>query len=59
MFFIEIPQKGKNNIVIGCIYGPRNTDISLFNSQILVLLKIIDREKKLAIIAGDYNLDLI
>ena len=58
--FIEIPQKGKNNIFIGCIYRPPNTDISLFNSEIVLLLKTIDGEKKkLALIAGDYNLDLI
>jgi hypothetical protein len=43
---IEIPQKGKANVLLGCIYRPPNTDLTLFNSDILILLKVIDSEKK-------------
>ena len=58
--FIEILQKGKDNVLIGCIYRPPNTDTNLFNSEIVLLLKTIDNEKKkLALIAGDFNFDLI
>ena len=58
--FIEIPQKGKLNILIGCVYRPPNTDVNLFNSEILTILKLIDSEKnKLVLLAGDYNLDLL
>jgi len=58
--FIEIPQTGKQNIFIGCIYRPPNSDTDQFNSEIVQLLKIIDGEKKkIAFIAGDFNLDLV
>ncbi len=46
--------------MIGCIYRPPNTDTSQFNSEIVSLLKIIDEDKnKIALVAGDYNLDLL
>ena len=59
--FIELPQKAKcNSTIIGCIYRPPNTDISLFNSEIVKILKIIDSENnKICLLAGDYNLDLM
>jgi hypothetical protein len=58
--FIEITQRGKANVLIGCIYRPPNSDIDLFNIEIVTLLSKIDGEmKKLALLAGDYNLDLI
>ena len=58
--FIELHQQGKANILIGCIYRPPNTDLNLFNSEILNILNAIDKEKnKVIVIAGDYNLDFL
>ena len=58
--FIEITQKGKPNVLIGSIYRPPNTDIVTYNSEFESILKIIDsNNKKMSILAGDYNLDLI
>ena len=58
--FVEITQKGKPNVLIGSIYRPPNTDIVTYNSEFESILKIIDSDnKRMSILAGDYNLDLI
>ena len=58
--FIEIKQLHKVNILIGCIYRPPGSDVSMFNSDMLSILKSIDEEtKKITLLAGDYNLDLL
>jgi len=42
------------------VYRPPDTDVSLFNPEILVILDKIDREcSKLVLMLGDYNLDLL
>ena len=58
--FIEIHRAGKQLIVIGCIYRPPNTDTSVFMSEMLSILNKIDQiSNKIAIIAGDFNLNLL
>ena len=58
--FVELTQLGTQSILLGCIYRPPNTDVSLFNSTLLNLLQIINKKKYSTIaIAGDFNLDLI
>lgn len=58
--FIEIVINIKTTIIIGSIYRPPNSDIVLFNSEVVSILKIMDSEVgKLGILAGDFNLDLI
>ena len=58
--FVQITQKGKPSVLIGCIYRPPNTDIVSYNSEFESILKIIDSDNhKIVILAGDYNLDLI
>ena len=47
--FIELPQEGKQNIVIGCIYRPSNIEynaaVVLFNAELNQILTILDRKK--------------
>ena len=58
--FVEITQRGKPSLLIGCIYRPPNTDIAGYNYDFESILKIIDgNNNKISILAGDYNLDLI
>ena len=60
--FIEIDKKQfkKNqNIIIGVIYRPPDTDINTFNIHIEQCLSKIKSEKKLAYISGDYNINLL
>ena len=58
--FVEIRRVGKQPIFIGCIYRPPNSDISLFNCDLQIILNIIDNVKnKVALIAGDFNLNLL
>lgn len=58
--FVECRQPGGPSILIGSIYRPPNSDINLFNSTLLSILNVIDQaNKKLVIIAGDFNLNLI
>ena len=58
--FIEICQPGQRNIIIGCVYRPPNTDQTLFNSEMITLLNMLDSEKnKLILLSGDFNADLL
>ena len=58
--FVEIRRAGKQPIFIGCVYRPPNSDIPLFISELQQILSIIDCvNNKLAIIAGDFNLNLL
>ena len=59
--FIECRHPGKQSIVIGSIYRPPNTDVSIFNSDLLSILNIIHNgyRNNLVIIAGDFNLNLL
>jgi len=58
--FIEILQQGKSNVLVGCVYRPPNTDLDLFNSEMLLIPSKIDGGKKnIALLAGDFNLNLI
>ena len=58
--FVEITQREKPSVLIGCIYRPPNTDVVAFNSEFESILKIIDsNHTRISILAGDYNLDLI
>ena len=60
--FIEIDKKQFNknqNIIIGVVYRPPDTDVSTFNVHIEECLTKIKSEKKLAYISGDYNINLL
>ena len=58
--FIELPQVGLNNIVIGCVYRPPNSDVTLFNEEFgKILDNLTTGKEKLLFVAGDYNLDLL
>ena len=58
--FIEIQRASLQPVFVGSIYRPPNTDISLFIAELQSILTIIDNTcKKIAIIAGDFNLNLL
>ena len=60
--FIEIDknQIGKqNNVIIGVIYRPPDTDIKLFNSFLTDILSNIKMENKTLYFLGDYNVNLL
>lgn len=44
--FIEILQQSKPNVLVGCVYRPPNTDLDLFNSEILLLSSKRTAERK-------------
>jgi hypothetical protein len=58
--FVEISQENSANIVIGCIYRPPNSDVALFNIEVLQMLNILNKNRKiLTFIMGDFNLNLL
>ena len=60
--FIEIDKDLFNqnqNIIIGVIYRPPNTDLELFNDDINELLDNLEREHKYCYLMGDYNINLL
>ena len=60
--FIEINKdqfKKKQNIVVGVIYRPPDTDIKEFNDYIVQCLTQIKAGKKIAYLLGNYNINLL
>ena len=60
--FVEMNKEQFNerqNIIIGVIYRPQDTDIKQFNDYILQWLTQIKAEKKIAYLLGDYNINLL
>ena len=58
--FVELPQKSSSTVVVGCVYRPPNTDVSVFNTKLLTILnKLESKKSRPTLIAGDFNLDLL
>ena len=59
--FIEIPKCSYSlkNIIIGVIYRPPTSDISVFNEYTDNILKTVKTEQKLCYIMGDFNVNLL
>jgi hypothetical protein len=58
--FIEICRVGKQNIILGCVYRPPNTDLLQFNYDWLSILNsLVITKNTIALIAGDFNLNLL
>ena len=60
--FVEIDKKifnTKQNIIMGVVYRPPDTDIKEFNKQTELCLEKIKSEKKLAYVSGDWNINLL
>ena len=58
--FIEICNKNKKNIIIGCIYRHPSMELNLFNNDFLSpLLKKLDNENKQLFLIGDFNINLM
>ena len=59
--FVEIEGNmlcNKNNFILGVIYRPPNTDISVFNDKINRIMDVIKKENKLCYMMGDYNINI-
>ena len=60
--FVELDKDAvnkPNNIIVGVLYRPPNTDIELFNDHISQVLASIKGENKILYLLGDYNIDLL
>ena len=57
--FVEIINKGKKNIIIGCVYKHPSMDIDEFNSLFEDVMDRISYENKEFYLLGDFNLDLL
>lgn len=58
--FVEITQLNASNIIIGSVYRPPNSDVTLFNSAMSTICeKISEKKSNLSFLAGDFNLDLL
>jgi len=57
--FICIPQDKGTDLIVGVIYRPPGTNLTLFNDEFNVLLADITNSKKEIILAGDFNIDLL
>ena len=58
--FVEIIQPFSKNIIVGCVYRPPDTDLTMFYTEMAIILDVINvRNTKLAFVLGDFNVDLI
>ena len=58
--FIEICNKGKTNIILGCIYKHPSLDLEEFNENFLTpMLKKLENEHKKIFLLGDFNINLL
>ncbi len=57
--FVEITNKNKKNIIVGCIYKHPSMDIDEFNFLFECLMEKISKENKEIYLIGDFNLDLL
>ena len=56
---IDVPQKRKFKLIVGCIYRPPSADKNLFIAEITNILQKIESEKScMVVLAGDYNCNL-
>ena len=58
--FVEICNKNRKNIIVGCIYRHPSMDLNEFNQDFLnpLMEKICSENKKIFLI-GDFNVDLL
>ena len=58
--FIEICNKNKKNIIVGCIYRHPTMDLHEFNDEYLnPLMEKLSESNKLVYLMGDFNIDLL
>ena len=58
--FVECRQPLNQPVMLGVVYRPPNSDVTLFNSDILAILNGLNlNNSKFSIIAGDFNLNLL
>ena len=60
--FVEVAcvsNKTKQNILIGVVYRPPNTDMTRFTEHITQIIKSMKTDKKQCYIMGDFNINLL
>ena len=58
--YIEICNKNKKNIIVGCIYLHPSKDLNEFNEEFInPLMEKIGFEDKKLLLVGDFNIDLL
>ena len=57
-FFLILSYNNNKNLVIGGVYRPPDTDIICFNNSLTISLELINKEKKMCHILGDFNINL-
>ena len=58
-FFIETCLRKNEKIIIGIIYRPPNNNFNEFEADLKTILHKVDKENKMCILMGDFNIDLI
>ena len=56
--FIDLAL-GRKNVIVGCIYRPPDSDIITFNDALYSTLENINKENKLCVLLGDFNINLL
>ena len=57
--FIEVCRPKRNNLIVGVIYRPPDSDVNDFVKSVNSFLTNVNKEKKVCYIMGDFNLNLM
>jgi len=58
--FVEIPREKQKNIIVGCIYRHHSLSVEDFTENYInPLLTKVEKEKKLVVLMGDFNINLM
>lgn len=57
--WIEINARGQQNLICGVVYRHPNSDLSKFKDYVDQTTETIDKQNKLCMIMGDFNIDLL
>jgi hypothetical protein len=60
--FVEISKEDSGlgqDAILGVAYRPPNQDVTLFNEKISEILHLVDKEKKIIYLLGDFNVNLL
>ena len=56
---ISQPTISVQDIIVGVIYKPPNTNVETFLSHFIVVLEKLSKENRPSYLLGDYNIDLL
>ena len=59
MLWVEIESDLNNNMICGVVYQHPSSNLEMFLNKFYLVIGKINQERKLCLISGDFNIDLL